>query len=76
MQDDIVIVGAARTPVGSFNGALASLSGHALAFDARAHKGRFDRDLAQRMARQRSQRAVERADRRTRRADDDNVVLH
>ena len=30
MQDDIVIVGAARTPVGSFNGALASLSGHAL----------------------------------------------
>ncbi len=30
MQDDIVIVGAARTPVGSFNGALASLPGHAL----------------------------------------------
>jgi acetyl-CoA C-acetyltransferase len=30
MQDDIVIVGAARTPVGAFNGALASLPAHAL----------------------------------------------
>jgi acetyl-CoA C-acetyltransferase len=30
MQDDIVIVGAARTPVGSFNGSLASLPAHAL----------------------------------------------
>ena len=30
MQDDIVIVSAARTPVGSFNGALSSLSAHAL----------------------------------------------
>ena len=33
MSDDtatIVIVSAARTPVGSFNGALASLSGHEL----------------------------------------------
>ncbi len=30
MQDDIVIVGAARTPVGSFNGSLSSLSAHAL----------------------------------------------
>ena len=30
MQDDIVIVGAARTPVGSFNGALASLPAHEL----------------------------------------------
>jgi acetyl-CoA C-acetyltransferase len=30
MQDDIVIVGAARTPVGSFNGTLSSLSAHAL----------------------------------------------
>jgi acetyl-CoA C-acetyltransferase len=30
MQDDIVIVGAARTPVGAFNGTLASLPAHAL----------------------------------------------
>ncbi|HEV2000697.1 MAG TPA: acetyl-CoA C-acetyltransferase [Xanthobacteraceae bacterium] len=30
MQDDIVIVGAARTPVGSFNGSLSSLPAHAL----------------------------------------------
>jgi len=30
MQDDIVIVGAARTPVGSFNGTLSSLPAHAL----------------------------------------------
>ena len=29
-MDDIVIVSAARTPVGSFNGALSSLSAHAL----------------------------------------------
>ena len=30
MKDDIVIVGAARTPVGSFNGAFASLPAHEL----------------------------------------------
>jgi acetyl-CoA C-acetyltransferase len=30
MKDDVVIVGAARTPVGAFNGALSSLSAHAL----------------------------------------------
>jgi acetyl-CoA C-acetyltransferase len=30
MKDDIVIVGAARTPVGAFNGALASLPAHEL----------------------------------------------
>jgi len=30
MKDDVVIVGAARTPVGSFNGALAVLPAHAL----------------------------------------------
>jgi acetyl-CoA C-acetyltransferase len=30
MQDDIVIVGAARTPVGSFNGAFAALPAHEL----------------------------------------------
>jgi acetyl-CoA C-acetyltransferase len=30
MKDDVVIVGAARTPVGSFNGSLSSLSAHAL----------------------------------------------
>jgi len=30
MPDDVVIVSAARTPVGSFNGAFASLSAHAL----------------------------------------------
>ena len=30
MQDDIVIVGAARTPVGAFNGALATLPAHDL----------------------------------------------
>ena len=30
MKDDIVIVSAARTPVGSFNGALASLPAHEL----------------------------------------------
>jgi acetyl-CoA C-acetyltransferase len=30
MRDDIVIVGAARTPVGAFNGALSSLSAHEL----------------------------------------------
>ncbi|MPZ59223.1 MAG: acetyl-CoA C-acyltransferase [Rhizobiales bacterium] len=30
MQDDIVIVGAVRTPVGAFNGALASLPAHEL----------------------------------------------
>ena len=30
MKDDIVIVGAARTPVGAFNGALGSLSAHEL----------------------------------------------
>ncbi|HEX2654860.1 MAG TPA: acetyl-CoA C-acetyltransferase [Xanthobacteraceae bacterium] len=30
MRDDIVIVGAARTPVGSFNGALAALPAHEL----------------------------------------------
>jgi acetyl-CoA C-acetyltransferase len=30
MKDDIVIVGAARTPVGAFNGAFASLSAHEL----------------------------------------------
>jgi acetyl-CoA C-acetyltransferase len=30
MQDDIVIVGAARTPVGAFNGAFANLSAHEL----------------------------------------------
>jgi len=30
MKDDVVIVGAARTPVGSFNGALSSLPAHML----------------------------------------------
>ena len=30
MKDDIVIVSAARTPVGSFNGALASVPAHEL----------------------------------------------
>ncbi len=30
MQDDVVIVGAVRTPVGAFNGALATLPGHEL----------------------------------------------
>src|SRR5947209_13971674 len=30
MKDDIVIVGAARTPVGAFNGAFAALSAHEL----------------------------------------------
>jgi acetyl-CoA C-acetyltransferase len=30
MKDDVVIVGSARTPVGAFNGALASLPAHAL----------------------------------------------
>jgi len=30
MRDDIVIVSAARTPVGAFNGAFASLSAHEL----------------------------------------------
>jgi acetyl-CoA C-acetyltransferase len=30
MKDDVVIVGAARTPVGAFNGALSSLPAHAL----------------------------------------------
>jgi acetyl-CoA C-acetyltransferase len=30
MKDDVVIVGAARTPVGSFNGALSSLPAHVL----------------------------------------------
>ena len=30
MQNDIVIVGAARTPVGAFNGALSSLPAHDL----------------------------------------------
>src|SRR5215218_2689447 len=30
MKDDIVIVGAARTPVGAFNGALSSLPAHEL----------------------------------------------
>ena len=30
MQDDIVIVSAARTPVGSFNGSLAGLPAHEL----------------------------------------------
>ena len=30
MQDDIVIVGAARTPVGAFNGAFGSLPAHEL----------------------------------------------
>jgi acetyl-CoA C-acetyltransferase len=30
MQDDVVIVGAARTPVGAFNGAFANLPGHEL----------------------------------------------
>src|SRR5258707_12327613 len=30
MKDDIVIVGAARTPVGAFNGALGSLPAHEL----------------------------------------------
>ena len=30
MQDDIVIVGAARTPVGAFNGALSSVPAHEL----------------------------------------------
>ena len=30
MKDGVVIVGAARTPVGSFNGSLSSLSAHVL----------------------------------------------
>ena len=30
MKDDIVIVSAARTPVGSFNGSLSSLPAHEL----------------------------------------------
>ena len=30
MSEDVVIVGAARTPVGSFNGALSSLPAHEL----------------------------------------------
>ncbi len=34
MADDIVIVGAARTPVGSFNGAFANLPAHELGRDA------------------------------------------
>jgi acetyl-CoA C-acetyltransferase len=34
MADDIVIVGAARTPVGAFNGAFANLPAHELGKDA------------------------------------------
>src|SRR6201986_676797 len=34
MSDDIVIAAAARTPLGSFNGALSSLPAHALAGEA------------------------------------------
>ena len=43
-QDDVVIVSAARTPVGSFNGAFATMPAHELGADrdqgrARARQG-------------------------------------
>src|SRR3989337_3733335 len=44
-EEEIVIVSAARTPVGSFNGALASLPAHALgevAIRAALERGRVD----------------------------------
>ena len=47
MSDDVVIVGAARTPVGAFNGAFGNLPAHELgkaaiqeALEARRHRGR------------------------------------
>ena len=40
---DIVIVSAARTPVGSFNGALASLPAHELGTDRHPGRGRARR---------------------------------
>ena len=50
MKDDIVIVSAARTPVGAFNGAFASLPAHELgkvaikeALEARRRRGRAGR---------------------------------
>ena len=49
MQDDIVIVAAARTPVGAFNGALASLPAHELgkvAIEAALKSGRFKDEIA------------------------------
>jgi acetyl-CoA C-acetyltransferase len=46
MKDDVVIVGAARTPVGAFNGGLASLPAHALgkvAIDAALARAEVDK---------------------------------
>ncbi len=45
MKDDIVIVGAARTPVGAFNGAFGSLPAHELGKAAivEAHEARQGR---------------------------------
>ena len=48
MKDDIVIVSAARTPVGAFNGAFATLPAHelgkvAIKARARARRGRGGR---------------------------------
>jgi acetyl-CoA C-acetyltransferase len=45
MKDDVVIVGAARTPVGSFNGTLSSLPAHGLGKEAK--EGALSRDVVE-----------------------------
>src|SRR6476646_7254139 len=50
--------------------------GHLCAFDAGALEGLLDGHLSQFVGRQRRKRPAEGADRRARRTDDDNIVLH
>src|SRR4029078_3739913 len=50
--------------------------GHLCAFDAGALEGLLDGHLSQFVGRQRRERSIEGADRRARRTDDDNIVLH
>ena len=76
-MSDIVIAGAARTPVGSFNGAFATMPAHDLGdlagLDLRALERLADRDRAQLVRGQRREGAVEAGDGRARRAGDDDL---
>ena len=79
MSDDVVIVSAARTPVGSFNGAFATTPAHdlgAVAIKAALERagiepGRVSEVI---MGRGGGERAVEAADRGAGGADDDDIV--
>ena len=76
MSDDVVIVSAARTPVGSFNGAFATLPAHDLgAIAIKAALERFlDGNRAKIMRRHGGERTVETSDRGAGGGDDDDIV--